>query len=351
MRLTADARVAILMHAGLQDLSGKTGLSYLRYGEATVVAAIDNQAAGGSLPDLTGLDCDAPVVASVRDALAYEPDVLLIGIAPSGGALPEPWVAEIREAVQAGLSVVNGLHRPLADLAQELPDGQLQPGQWIWDIRQEPANLPIGSAAARSLACQRVLAVGTDMAVGKMSVSLELWRAAKARGLRAEFVATGQGGLAIAGTGIPLDAVRVDFAAGAVEQAVLAVGQDCDIVFVEGQGSLLHPGSTATLPLLRGSQATDLILVHRARQLTVNKCPHVQIPPLPEVIALYEGVARSGGAFAGGQVRGVALNTRELNEAEANRAIEQVELETGLPCTDAVRFGPARLLAALTDER
>jgi len=351
MRLTAAAKVAILMHGGLQDLSGKTGLSYLRYGEAQVVAVIDREAAGQSLAALTGLERAAPIVSSTAAALAYGPDVLLIGIAPSGGALPEEWLAEVRLAIASGLSLVNGLHRPLLPLALDVQGGQLRPGQWIWDIRQEPPDLTIGSGAARSLACRRVLAVGTDMAVGKMSVSLELWRAARAQGWRAEFVATGQGGLAIAGQGIPLDAVRVDFAAGAVEQAVLAAGQDCDLLFVEGQGSLLHPGSTATLPLLRGSQATDLILVHRAGQTAIYKHPHVPIPPLPQVAALYETVARAGGAFPGAQVRGVALNTRGLGLAAAEQAIARVVEVTGLPCTDAVRFGAEPLLAALLAAR
>ncbi|NJK99078.1 MAG: DUF1611 domain-containing protein [Spirulinaceae cyanobacterium RM2_2_10] len=346
MRLTTATRVAILMHAGLQGISGKTGLAYLRYGEATVVAVIDSEAVGRSLAALTGIDRDVPIVGSVAEALVYEPDVLLIGIAPSGGGLPEAWLVEVRQAIAAGLSLVNGLHRPLAPLATDLSD-DLQPGQWIWDIRQEPAGLRVGSGAARSLTSQRVLTVGTDMAIGKMSTGLELWRAARAQGWRAEFVATGQGGLAIAGQGVPLDAVRVDFAAGAVEQAVLAVGQDCELLFIEGQGSLLHPGSTATLPLLRGSQATDLILVHRAGQLTVNQCPDVVIPPLPDVVALYEQVSRAAGAFPGAQVRGVALNTQALTESEARQAIAQAQQDTGLPCTDAVRFGPEPLLTAL----
>ncbi len=347
MRLTPTTRVAILMHEGLQDLRGKTGQSYLRYGEATVVAVIDQEVAGRSLAALTGLPLTAPIVSSVTAALAYDPEVLLIGIAPSGGSLPEAWLGEVRQALRAGLSIVNGLHQPLAPLAAaEL--GELRPGQWIWDMRQEPPGLPIGSGAARSLSCRRVLAVGTDMAVGKMSVSLELWRAARAQGRRAEFVATGQGGLAIAGTGLVLDAVRVDFAAGAVEQAVLAQGQDCELLFIEGQGSLLHPGSTATLPLLRGSQATDLILVHRAGQQHIKNHPQVLIPPLPEAIALYETVARAGGAFPAARVRAVALNTQGLTLAAAQAAIAQAAADTGLCCTDALRLGPEPLLAALT---
>src|SRR5919199_6821498 len=252
MRLTANHRVAILLHEGIRGPNGKTGLTLLRYGEATVVAVIDQKCAGESLSQLTGIPCDAPIVDSIASALTYQPDVLLIGIAPSGGALPDAWGQEVKQGVAAGLSVVNGLHTPMAsdpELRSLLKEGQV-----IWDIRQEPADLRVGSGKARSLSCQRILTVGTDMSVGKMSASLELNRAAQRRGICSKFLATGQAGVMIAGEGIPLDAIRVDFAAGAVEQLVMRCGEDYDLLIVEGQGSLLHPGSTATLPLIRGTQ-------------------------------------------------------------------------------------------------
>jgi uncharacterized NAD-dependent epimerase/dehydratase family protein len=154
----------------------------------------------------------------------------------------------------------------------------------------------------------------------------------------------------IAGEGIPLDAIRVDFAAGAVEQLVMRAGDDYDLLIVEGQGSLLHPGSTATLPLMRGTQPTGLVLVHRAGQTHIRNHQHVPIPPLPEVIGLYETVARAGGAFAPVRVVAIALNTGHLDAEAAQRAIAQVQEETGLPCTDAVRFGADLLVDAVIAE-
>lgn len=342
MRLTAKHRVAILLHEGIRGTHGKTGLAYLRYGEAQVVAVIDAQSAGESLAELTGIPRQVPIVASVQEALACQPDALLIGIAPSGGALPDAWWEEIQAAVAAGLSVANGLHAPIAHRFDTL-----QPGQWIWDLRQEPKEVTIGQGRARSLSCQRILTVGTDMAIGKMSASLELNRAAQQRGIASKFLATGQGGLMVAGDGIALDAVRVDFAAGAVEQMVLDWGDRFDLLWIEGQGSLLHPGSTATLPLIRGSQPTGLVLVHRAGQAHLRDLPEVPIPPLPQVIELYEGVASAAGSFGEAPVRGIALNTFHLDEGAALAAIAQVRVETGLPCTDAVRFGAGSLLAAV----
>ena len=347
MRLSNDRRVAVLLHEGIRGSNGKTGLTLLRYSEAPVVAAIDWECAGESLSQLTGIACDAPIVDSVASALAYQPDVLAIGIAPSGGVLPDAWWQEVKQGVAAGLSVVNGLHTPMAsnpELGSLLKEGQV-----IWDIRQEPAGLIVGSGKARSLSCQRVLTVGTDMSVGKMSASLELNRAAQRRGIRSKFLATGQAGVMIAGEGIPLDAIRVDFAAGAVEQMVMRSGNDYDLLIVEGQGSLLHPGSTATLPLIRGTQPTGLVLVHRAGQTHVRNHDHVQIPPLPEVIRLYEMVATAGGAFAPVRVKAIALNTGHLDSSAAQKAIEQVREETGLPCTDAVRFGGDLLVDAVME--
>jgi uncharacterized NAD-dependent epimerase/dehydratase family protein len=343
--LKPEHRVAILLHEGISGSNGKTGLTLLRYSQASIVAAIDWQCATQSLRQLTGIDRDVPIVASVTEALKYHPDVLAIGIAPSGGAIPEAWWLEIKQAIASGLSVVNGLHTPMAS-DRELQE-LLKEGQWIWDVRQEPAGLPVGTGKARSLSCRRVLTVGTDMAIGKMSAGLELQKASRRRGLSSKFLATGQAGLMIAGDGVPLDAVRVDFAAGAVEQIVMRNGYDYDILYIEGQGSLLHPGSTATLPLIRGSQPTHLILVHRAGQTHIRNCPDVQIPPLSDVIRVYETVAAAGGAFAAVRVVALALNTHHLDEVAARQAIDQTRTETGIPCTDPVRFGADALLDAV----
>lgn len=342
MRLTAKHRVAILLHEGIRGTHGKTGLAYLRYGEASIVAVIDAQCVGESLPLLTGMERDIPIVGNIQEALTYHPDVLLIGIAPSGGVLPDAWWQEVKQAVAAGLSIINGLHTLIASRFEHL-----QPGQWIWDIRQEPKELTIGKGKARSLSCQRILTVGTDMAVGKMSASLELYQVAKQQGINAKFLATGQGGLMIAGDGIALDAIRVDFAAGAVEQMVLDWGENHDLLIIEGQGSLLHPGSTATLPLIRGSQPTGLILVHRAGQKNIHNLPEVLIPPLSKVVQLYETLVSAGGTFEEVQVKAIALNTFHLDPEAAQEAIQQVQQETGLPCTDVVRFGSESLINRL----
>jgi uncharacterized NAD-dependent epimerase/dehydratase family protein len=296
VRILPEHRVAILQHGGIRGQFGKTGLAMLRYSEAHIVAVIDSECAGGSIPALTGIPRDVPIVASLREALRYQPQILVTGIAPPGGALPEAWWQEVKEAVAAGLCIANGLHTPMAEHPEIKP--LLREGQWVWDIRREPPNLKLGSGAARELSCLRVLTVGTDMAIGKMSAAIELHRAAKRHGMRSAFVASGQTGIMIAGDGVPLDAVRVDFAAGAVEEVVLRYGREHEILFIEGQGSLLNPASTATLPLIRGSQPTHQILVHRAGADT-----HSQLSPRAHPAAHRGGAPVRNGCLGSGRVR------------------------------------------------
>ncbi|MEO1431027.1 MAG: DUF1611 domain-containing protein [Cyanobacteria bacterium J06632_19] len=343
MRLPLNQKIAILLHEGIRRTHGKTGLSLLRYSDAPIVVAIDRDCPGEALTELTGIKRNVPIVASVKDALQFKPQVLVIGIAPKGGNLPDDYWHEIKDALVGGMSIVNGLHTPLGN-SPELKT-LLKPGQLIWDVRKEPSNISVCTLAARSLSCKRVLTVGTDMAVGKMSASLELNRSSRLRGLLTKFIATGQAGLMLEGDGVALDSVRVDFAAGAVEQVVMRYGKNYDILHIEGQGSLLHPSSTATLPLIRGSQPTQMILAHRLGQNEVIE--GVPIPPLAEVIKLYEMVASAAGAFASVPIVGIALNTHNIDENEAKKAISVIESETGLPCTDAIRFGGDKLLDAV----
>jgi uncharacterized NAD-dependent epimerase/dehydratase family protein len=344
-RLTAQNRLALLMHDALRQPYGKMGFGLMRYSVAPVVVVIDRTQVGKSLHALTGIACNAPIVGSVQEALAYQPDTLVPAIAPPGGALPSDWWKEIKAGVAAGLSLVNGLHRPLAD-DPELTS-LLRPGRFIWDIRQPPTNLQNGAGRAREVPALRVLIVGTDMSNGKMTAAIELDRAARARGMRSRFLATGQTGIVIAGEGVALDAVRVDFAAGAVETMILQYGYDHEILFIEGQGSLLHPASTAPLALLRGAMPTHLILVHRAGQSSLRRCPWVPIPSLRRVITLHEAVSAASGSLPRAHVVGIALNCAHLSDEESSCAVEEIARETGLPTTDVIRFGADILVDAI----
>jgi uncharacterized NAD-dependent epimerase/dehydratase family protein len=347
----AIRRLALLQHGGLLGRTGKTGLSLLRYCAEKVVVVIDRECAGRPLAEITRLPSvrSIPIVASWAEAMRYAPEAVAIGIAPPGGRLPDDWLLELRAAVRGGVSIWNGLHTRLANDAEIA--AHLKPGAYVWDMRQEPAPVVNGRGLARGLSCARVLFVGTDMAIGKMTAALECDGAARRRGFRSTFIATGQAGMMIAGDGVCLDAVRVDFASGAVESEIMRAGADHDVLWVEGQGSLLNPASTATLPLLRGTQPTHLVLVHRARMTHLQEFPHIPVPPLDRVVALYETVAAAGGAFPDVPVVAIALNTWNLSESEARAEIAAVAAETGLPCADVVRSGAESLLDAILASR
>ena len=343
------APLALLMHDELvarpgRPYFGKMGLGLLRYSPNPVAAVLDESVAGRDLGAITGIRTPAPIVATVTQAAAAGAQVLVIGVATVGGVLPPRYRVDVVDALRAGMSIVNGLHIVLNDDAELA--ALVHRGAFIWDVRREPAGLMPGTGAAAALPVPRVLTVGTDMAIGKMTASLELDRSAKARGLRSRFLASGQIGMCIAGEGIPLDAVRVDFAAGAVEQLVLRHADGHDVLWVEGQGSILHPASTAWLALLRGSCPTHLVLVHRAGQTRIAREP-VPMPPLRAVADLYEAVASVAGASPRPKVVGVALNCGHLDEAGAAAAVAATEAETGLPTVDVIRTGADRLLDAV----
>mgnify|MGYP001161469886 CR=1 FL=1 len=341
--LNSSLKVAIYMEGHLFTENGKMGFGALRYLSNPIVAVIDSKNSGKNIKDCLPINRSVPVVGRIDAAISFGAEVLLLGIANSGGLIPEEWFPVIDKAVSNGLSVINGLHDELSKRYKDL----LLDDQWIWDVRIPQFTPKIATGRAILTNNKRILCVGTDMASGKMTTSLELFQWAKENKIKSSFIATGQIGITITGRGIPLDAYKVDHACGAVEQMVLEESKS-DWVFIEGQGSLLHPGSTATLPLMRGSCATHLILCHRA-DLTNLRPPveHIKIPNLNEVIELNESLAKACGTFSKTKVVGISLNTVKLDSVSAQKAIDLCELETNLPVTDVVRYGPDKIGLAI----
>jgi uncharacterized NAD-dependent epimerase/dehydratase family protein len=335
--------LAIYLQDSLGLDFGKMGYGILRYSPNPVVCVIDSNHAGKMVCDVVDSPRNVPVVATLAEAIQMGSKAVVLGTAPSGGIIPDSWRPIITRTIEQGLSLINGLHEPLAP---QFPD--LKPGQFVWDIRQEPKNLTPGNGAARFLTNRRILTVGTDMAVGKMTTSLEIQKSAVAAGIDAAFLATGQIGISLSGAGVPLDAVRVDYASGAIEKEILKY-QDRPWVIIEGQGSLVHPGSTATLPLLRGSMPTDLILCVRAGQTHLTRSMEVPIPmpPLPSLIRLYEDLATVSGNFPAAKVRGISVNSGHMSEEEAKIHIDEISEITGLPTCDAIRSSAGLLVEAL----
>jgi uncharacterized NAD-dependent epimerase/dehydratase family protein len=316
---------------------GKTARGVIRYGADPVVVVVDSERPGESVDGI-------PVVAGVDEALAYEPTTALVGVAPAGGRLPAKWRALLRGVLDAGLDLESGMHQFLGE-DRELAPLARERGVEIRDLRRTPAGLSVPTGENLRLQATVVLTVGSDCAIGKMSVALELDRAARERGVRSVFVPTGQTGIAIEGWGIAVDAVVADFIAGAAERLVVEGASRGDLLWVEGQGSLIHPDySGVTLGLYHGSAPHYLVLCHQAGDVHIEDHPEHPIPPLADLVELHERVALPARPA---RVIGLALNTRRLDEEEARAAIESVERETGLPTADPVRFGPGRLLDAI----
>jgi uncharacterized NAD-dependent epimerase/dehydratase family protein len=316
---------------------GKTARGVMRYGADPVVVVVDSERPGEELDGV-------PVVAGVEEALAYGPTTALVGVAPAGGRLPDKWRDLFRGVLVAGLDLESGMHQFLGD-DPELAAMAAEHGAEIRDLRRTPDGLSVPTGANLAHGATVVLTVGSDCAIGKMSVALELDRAAQKLGQRSVFVPTGQTGIAIAGWGIAVDAVVADFIAGAAEQLVVDGAARGDLLWVEGQGSLVHPHySGVTLGLYHGSAPHLLVLCHQAGDVHIEDQPEHPIPPLTELVDLHE---RSALPARPAKVVAVALNTRRLAEDEARRAIGEVAGETGLPTDDPVRFGPGRLLESV----
>ena len=350
-------RLAILAEGQFGPHHGKTAMGVIRYGPDPIVAVIDSTNAGRSVREWLG-DAprfDIPVVASLDAALAAglasgtPVTALLIGIAPTGGRLPDSWRSAILAAIRGGLDVLSGLHTFIGD-DPEFVAAAAAAGVEIVDYRRPPEGL--GTAVGRPHAPGKkvILTVGTDCAIGKMSVALELTRAAADEGLRSVFVPTGQTGMMIAGWGVAVDRVISDFSNGVCEVLVEQGEQRGDWLLVEGQGSLDHPAySAVTLGLIHGCTPQAMVMVHKPG-LAEHDWDHIEgghfpIASLPGYIHLHEQVA---GLVAASRVVAVALNTSLIaGDDEARRVIADTAASTGLPADDPVRFGPGPLWAAI----
>ena len=316
---------------------GKTARGVLAYGRRQVVALLDSERAGET-------QSGVPIVATVDEALSLGPTTALVGVATQGGRFPPAWRALLKSCIANGLHVENGLHEFLA-ADEELAALAARHRVELRDLRRPPAGLDVPTGANLELPVLTVLTVGSECAIGKMTVSLELERAARARGLAAQFVPTGQTGIAIAGWGISVDAVVSDFLAGAAERLVVEGHErGGELLFVEGQGALLHPAySGVTMGLVHGSAPHAFVLCHLARSTEVEGFPGHPLPPLQELIELHERAALPARRA---RVAAIALNTRDLDDDEARSEAASIEAETGLPTDDPVRFGAGRLLDA-----
>lgn len=333
-------KVAILAHEKFPDRA-KTAVGILRYSDYEVEAILDRDKAGDRVHDYLPDVQDAPIVGSMEDA-PRGLDALIIGIAPIGGGFDESWRPDVRTALQRECDLISGLHYFLQedDEFRNLADAH---DCEIWDVRKPPDDLTVSEGIADEVSAEIILTVGTDCSVGKMTATVELLRAAKDEGASAAFIPTGQTGIMIENWGNPIDRVISDFTAGAVEEMILERGDDYDYLFVEGQGSIVHPAySGVTCGILHGSMPDKLVLCHEAGRERIHGYEKTRLPPLKDYVSIYEGLAEPVHET---QVVAGALNTQYLDgDKEARDAVNDFSEKIGAPATDPIRFDAKEII-------
>lgn len=314
------------------DLAAKTARGIAHWRPQHCIGQLSGSACKTSI-GLPEMDIASAAVAGAR--------TLIVGVANAGGIMDAETVATVITALEAGLDVASGLHAHLAD-QPEIAATAARLGRSLFDARVAPET-PVGNGRKR--AGKRLLAVGSDCSVGKMYTTLAMEKAMQARGLKADFRATGQTGIFIAGGGMPIDAVIADFISGGIEYLSPA-REDGGWDLIEGQGSLFHPSfAGVSLGLLHGAQADALVLCHEPTRTHMRGLPHYPQPDLEACIQANLAAARL--TNPGARFVGIALNTAALDDAAAQAACTALETRFGLPCQDPVRMGCERIIDRL----
>jgi len=342
--MTSKRKILALAEGRIGPLTSKTANGAIMYLPGEVVGVIDSQKQGMVAQQVLGYGGKIPVVADLRSGLGLRPTHLLIGIAPTGGRLPEAWRGMVREALTHRLHVLSGLHTILSD-DPEFSSLAASSGVTITDYRKVPPEAEIVAQGTwRTRTAKAVLTVGSDCNIGKMTTLVEVQKELVRRGVKTDFVATGQTGMLIRGRGICVDSVVGDYIAGAIERETdQSVAEGYDVVLVEGQGALTHMGySSVTLGLIHGTMPDAMILCHQPSRLKDNY--GLPLPELGQLVRLHEEVVRF---FRETKVVGIGLNSVGLTDEESMRIAAKIQQETGLPAVDAIRFGAERLVDPL----
>jgi len=337
-------RITILAEGQFSHHTSKTANGVIWFIPEQVVAVIDSTNAGKTTQDVIQAGGSIPVVTGLQESLRYRPNALLIGIAPPGGALPDSFKGVIRSAIENGLDILNGLHTFVGD-DPELVELARRHRVKIIDYRRPPKQLHIAGMRWKERKSKVVLGIGIDANIGKKSTAIALWKDFLKRGYRADFIPTGQTGMMITGKGIAVDALPSDFVSGAIEDLVTASAKDHEVIFVEGQGSLVHQGYSAVATgILHGAMPDAMIL-----SLEANRSQNdfgMPYPDVSQVIRLHEDMV---GIYRPTMTVGVSLITYGLDDDAARKAIEDTQTKTGLPTTDPLRFGAGVLTEAIIE--
>lgn len=344
---THRPRAVVYCEANFGEIDGKTANGLVRNSERYEIASvIDSRLAGQDAGTvLDGKANGVPLCRDLRDAMVSagdnQPEVLIVGVAPTSGLLSRLERHVLLDAMSQGLDIINGLHEFLNDDA-EFAAAAVVNSVTITDVRRPRAkvDLRMFNGSILDVTCPRIAVLGTDGAIGKRTTATILTRTLNAAGVRAVLVGTGQTSL-IQGArhGVALDAVPAQFVTGELEAAVVGAfdAEDPDVIIVEGQGAVSHPTYLSSTAILRGSLPAGVILQHAPARLTISDFPAFAMPTPASEINLIE-------TFAATKVIGLTINHENMTDSEVSAAITMYELELGVPATDALTRPPERLL-------
>ena len=337
-------RILALAEGRFSPLKSKTANGAIAYLTGEVVGVIDSTKAGMTAQQVLGYGGSIPVVRSLEEGARLNPTHLLIGIAPSGGRLPDAWRDVVRKTIKSRLHVLSGLHTILSD-DPEFSALAAANGVTLTDYRKIlPESEVVARGTWRERKAKVILTVGTDCNIGKMTTILEVHKDLVRRGVRADFVATGQTGMMIRGRGVAVDSLIGDYIAGAIELEVdRSIAEGFEYILVEGQGALTHMGySSVTLGLIHGTMPDAMILCHQPTRLKDDY--GLTLPDLNNIISFHETVVRY---FHETKVVAIGINSVGLSDDESRQAAERISAQTGLPTIDAFRFGAETLSSAI----
>lgn len=335
-------RFVILCHDAFNYIKNKTGNMLIRYRPDEVVAVIDREKVGSNCEEEVGVGGDTPVLANFNASLHLKPDTLVIGNATQGGFISEEYRQEIINAINAGCDVISGMHQFLND-DDDLRSRAEERGVQLIDLRMPPSppHFPTGSWQNRKIPV--LLIVGTDCDTGKMTTAWELSKRLKDRGRKIEFIGTGQTGILLSGSGVPIDAVKADFMAGEIEYLIDNVPNDTELIIVEGQGALTNQFyAGVTLGLMHGAMPDYMLMTHDpTRDLDVTDFP---MTTMKHVMDLHINLMKS---FKQSKFIGINLLTFAFDDQKALKIIEDSQKEFAMEATDLIRFGDKGLLDAI----
>lgn len=337
-------RILALAEGRFSPLKSKTANAALIYTPGETVAIIDSTKIGKTAQEILGYGGDVPVVASVEEGLKFQPTHLLIGIAPTGGRLPDVWRDWIKTAITHRMHILSGLHTILSD-DEEFVKLADEHNVTITDWRKIPLEYEVVSKGNyRTRKAKTILTVGVDCNIGKMTTMLQVYNEFLKRGLKSDFIGTGQTGIMISGKGIAVDAVISDYIAGSIEKCIDASNAEgYNYIFVEGQGALTHQGySGVTFGLMHGTMPDAMIMC--VQPTRTHDDYGLPIPDVNTLIKLHEDVIT---LFRPTKIVGIGMNSIGLTDEQSRDEAKKLEDKTGLPAIDAFRFGGEKLTDAL----